>query len=68
MTTWQTNNCNHILPNISRSKGKKLGQVRQYNKRNIFLQNYAENEAERLVPDLMLFLKNALFEVKASSL
>ena len=29
---------------------------------------YAENGAERLVPDLFLFLKNALYEVKASGL
>ena len=29
---------------------------------------YAENGAGRLVPDLFLFLKNALYEVKASGL
>ena len=52
----------HIMPNISRSKGNqtmKLGQLIEYNKRNIFLQNYAENEAGRLVPDLSLFFKKA---------
>ena len=27
----------------------KFGQIIEYNKRNIFLQNQAENEAERLV-------------------
>ena len=35
----------HILPNISQSKGKqtmKFGQLLEYDKRNIFLQNYAE--------------------------
>ena len=37
----------------------KLGQLIQYNKRNIFPQNYAENEAGKLVPDLILFFKNA---------
>ena len=49
----------HILANISQSKGNqtiKFGQLIKYNKRKIFLQNYVENEAERLVPDLFLFL------------
>ena len=43
-----------MLSNISRSKDNqtmKLGQVMEYNKRNIFLQNYTENEAGSLVPD-----------------
>ena len=30
----------------------KLGQLIEYNKRNIFVKNYALNETERLVPDL----------------
>ena len=33
-----------------------------------FFKNYAENEAGRLVPDLSLFFKKVLFEVKASGL
>ena len=33
----------------------KLGQLLEYNKRKIFLKNYAENEVVRLVPDLFLF-------------
>ena len=37
----------------------KLGQLIEYNKRKIFLQKFAENEAGRLVPNLFLFLKNA---------
>ena len=48
----------HILPDISQSKANqtvKFGQLIECNKRN--LQNYAENEAKRLVPDLFLFLK-----------
>ena len=44
----------------------KFGQVIEYNKRNIFL-FHVENEAGRLVPDLLFFLK-ALYEVKASGL
>ena len=46
----------------------KLGQIIEYTKRNIFFNNHAENEAGRLVPDLFLFFKKALYEVKASSL
>ena len=30
----------------------KLGQLIEHNKRNIFLKNYPENEAEKLGPDL----------------
>ena len=51
----------HILLNISQSKNNqpmKLGQVIEYIKRNIFLKNYAEDKAGRLVPDL-LFPKKA---------
>ena len=58
----------HILPNISRSKGNqamKFGQLSEYNMRNIF--KPAENQAGRLVPDLFLFFKKALFEIKASN-
>ena len=52
----------HMLSNISQSKGNhtmKFGQLIEYNKRNILLKNYAENEAGRLVPDLLLFFKKA---------
>ena len=52
----------HILRNISQSKGNqtmKLGQLIQYNKRNVFLKNYAEKQAGRLVPDLLLSFKKA---------
>ena len=33
-----------------------------------FFKYQAENEAERLAPDLFLLLKKALYEVKASGL
>ena len=46
----------------------KFGQLIEYNKRNIFFNNHAENEAGRLVPDLFLFLKKALCKVKTSGL
>ena len=60
-----------ILSNISRSEDTqkmKFGQLMEHN-RNIFLQNHAKSEAERLVPGLFFFfLKKALNEVKASGL
>ena len=46
----------------------KFGQFIEYNKRNIFFQNHAGNAAEKLVPDLFLFFKKALFDVKTSDL
>ena len=61
----------HILPNISQTKSSqtmKFCQLIEYNKRNIFLKNYAENEAGRLVPDLFLFFQKAEYEVKTSGL
>ena len=36
----------------------KLSQLIEYNKRNIFFKNHAENEAERLDPHLILFCKD----------
>ena len=48
----------HTLPNISQSKENqtmKFGQLIEYNKRNIFLENYTEYETRRLIPDLFLF-------------
>ena len=54
---WQTITI-HTMPNISQSKDKqttKLGQLIEYNSRNNFFKNYADNEAGRLVPDLLLF-------------
>ena len=59
-----------ILSNISRSKSNKamkFGQVIQYNNRNTFLINHAENLAGRLVLDLFLS-KKALSEFKAKGL
>ena len=46
----------------------KFGQLIEYNKRNIFLQNHTENEAGRLVLDFSLFFKKTLNAVKASGL
>ena len=43
----------------------KFGRLTEYNKRNIFFKNHAENVAGRLVPDLFLFFIKALYEEKA---
>ena len=44
----------------------KLGQLIEYNKRNIFLKKYVENEAGWLVPNSFFFFKNTWCVVKAS--
>ena len=46
----------------------KFSQLIEYNRRNIFIQKHAQNEAVRLVPDLFLFSRKALYQVKASDL
>ena len=45
----------------------KFGQVIEYNKKNIFFKNHADNKAGRLVPDLLLF-ESTSCEVKPSGL
>ena len=45
----------------------KFGQLIEYNQIFLF-KNHAQNEADRLVPDLSLFFKKALYQVKASGL
>ena len=42
----------------------KLGELIEYNKRNIFF----KNEGGRLVPDFFSFFKKAKYEVEASCL
>ena len=53
------------MPIIIQSKGNqtmKFGQLIGYKKINLFFfKNHAENEAGRLVPDLVLFLKKSLW-------
>ena len=46
----------------------KFGQSIEYNKGNILLQKPCKNEAGRLAPDLFLFFKKELYEVKVSGL
>ena len=68
---WLTNNENtHIAQDLS-NKGNetiKLGQLIQDKKKIFYLKNHAENEARRLIPDLFLFFKKALYKAKASGL
>ena len=44
----------------------RFGQVIEYNKKIFFLKNCAKNAAWKLVPDLFLFIKRAIYELKAS--
>ena len=44
----------------------KFGQLIQCNMTHIFLQKLCKNLAGRLAPDLVLFFKKALYEVKAT--
>ena len=46
----------------------KFGQLIENNKGNIFLQKSCKNEAGRLVLDLFLFFKKALYVLKAIGL
>ena len=57
----------HILANISQSKGNqeiKFGQLIEYNQKNIFLQKSSRQEAQKLVPDIFLFLRKTLYKIK----
>ena len=65
VTPWLKTIPIHILSNTSRSKGNhtmQFGQLIEYNKNNIIFKNHAENEGGRLVPDLVLFFRKALYE------
>ena len=61
----------HILPNISRNKTNhtiKFGHLIEDNMRNIemfFFKSLTEIEVGRLIPDLFLLFKKALYEIKA---
>ena len=45
-----------------------FGQVIEENKINVFLQIHAGNKPGKLVPELILSFKKALYEVKASGI
>ena len=44
----------------------KFDQSIKYNVQTFFFSNNVENETGRLVPDLFLFFKTALYKAKAS--
>ena len=46
----------------------KFGQLIEFKKETFFFKNHAENEAGRLVTDLFLYFKKALYDVKSSGL
>ena len=46
----------------------KFDQIIEYRREVFFFKIQAENKAERLVPDLFLFFKKDLYEVKPSGL
>ena len=62
----------YILPNISPSKSNqtmKFGQLIEFSKINSFLQKLCrKSDRERLVSEIFLFFKKALYKVKASGL
>ena len=62
---YQTNTI-HILHKISRSKGNQAMNFGQLIREKILFKNHPENEATRLVSDLFLYFKKALYGVKAS--
>ena len=60
VTDWTTITI-HILPNISKSKGN---QVVEFGHLIFSFKNHTKNAVERLVPNLFLFFKKALYKVK----
>ena len=44
----------------------KFNQLIKYNMKNTFLQNCAENEGGKLVPDFFQLFKKSLYKVKAN--
>ena len=46
----------------------KFGQLIEYKKKIIALQNHEENDARSLVPDLFLFFSRPFYEVNADDL
>ena len=44
----------------------KIGQLIEYKVKIFFSKIHAKSEVRRLVPDLFLFFKNVLYEIKAS--
>ena len=61
----------YIFPKFSRSKGnqtKNVGSVNRIKRKKCYIQNSCKKDIGRLLPDLFLFFKQALYEVKAIGL
>ena len=58
----------HTLPTISRSKDNQIMRFGQLIEYSASFKNHVENKAARLVPDLFLCFRKALYELKASAL
>ena len=59
----------HVFHSTSKSKDNgtmKFDQLIEYNAKNILFNTHAENEAWKLVPDLFLFSKKALYKVRVN--
>ena len=59
----------NILPDVSKSKDNqkmKFGQLIECNVKDIFLRKSCRHEVGKLVPNFFLFIREALYEVKAS--
>ena len=54
------------MPNISQSESNQTMKFGQVIEEIFFFKIYAEYEGGKLVIDLILFFKNALYQVKAS--
>ena len=68
-TDWRAYSYNSSIALYLNNQGIEFDQLIKYNVRDIFLQkNHAEKETGRLVPDLFLFFKKVLYEVKATGL
>ena len=52
----------------TKKQEKKHREKHRETREIFFFKNYVENEAGGLVPDLILFFRKALFEIKASGL
>ena len=65
ITGWTANNYNTDIAKYLQKQAQPGNEIWSVN-RNALLKNHGENERERLVPDLFLFFKKALYKIKAS--
>ena len=56
-----------ISREVKKNQTMRFSQLIEYKERNIFFRNHAENEAGKLVPDLLLFFEKALYRIKENA-